>query len=302
MSCLHRSNISATAIRPKHGRRSGRVRRQPLACTVTHSRPCCAAALPEVEGQPATTSPHCVHKLRHTLLQYGDEMQRFINLWREGQSGVTYTPKGLAWTASTGSLRNTANAAFLALLYGKLIDHGRSYYDARVASCWAHSQLRYLLGSGTGQSFVVGLEPKYPGGYLLPPPPPPPPPAPPAHMGSAGNAKVSFLTGANSIVMHLSCKQEVMLCIPVPDCGTRLTWLVAAQTKRRGPPIRTTCTCQGQDVSGRIAWHRRCCALLPRPNSRAELRDQRVMQVSGLSNRHLLQALRSTAVHHVPPA
>ena len=105
--------------------------------------------------------------LRCALLQYGDEMQRFINLWREGQSGVTYSPKGLAWTASTGSLRNTANAAFLALLYGRLIDHGRSFYDARVASCWAHSQLRHLLGSGTGQSFVVGLEPKYPGGNLL---------------------------------------------------------------------------------------------------------------------------------------
>ena len=119
------------------------------------------------EGQSAATSLQWVHKLRHALLQYGAEMQRFITLWREGQSGVIYTPQGLAWTASTGSLRNTANAAFLALLYGKHIDHGRSYYDARVASCWAHSQLRYLLGSNTGQSFVVGLEPKYPGGYLL---------------------------------------------------------------------------------------------------------------------------------------
>ncbi len=120
-----------------------------------------------MEGHPTATPLQWVHKSRHALLQYGDEMQRFINLWREGQSGVTYSPKGLAWTASIGSLRNTANAAFLALLYGQHIDHGRSYYDARVASCWAHSQLRYLLGSGTGQSFVVGLEPKYPGGYLL---------------------------------------------------------------------------------------------------------------------------------------
>ena len=123
-------------------------------------------------------------------------MQRFINLWHEGQPGVTYTPKGLAWTASTGSLRNTVNAAFLALLYGKHIDHGRSYYDARVASCWAHSQLRYLLGSGTGQSFVVGLEPKYPGEYLLCA-------LSYAHIGGAGNARGSLVTGAHSTAMHL---------------------------------------------------------------------------------------------------
>ena len=40
----------ATATRWLCGQHSGRVQRQPLACTVTRSDLCCAAALPEVEG------------------------------------------------------------------------------------------------------------------------------------------------------------------------------------------------------------------------------------------------------------
>lgn len=72
----------------------------------------------------------------------------FANAWRKGTDGVTYTPKGLAWSFEWGSLRHNANAAFYVLVNDKVGD----------ANCWAKSQADYVLGSGSsGRSFVVGL-------------------------------------------------------------------------------------------------------------------------------------------------
>jgi len=61
---------------------------------------------------------------------------------------------GIAWSsANGGALRNTANAAFLALLFRL----GESPYISRTYSCWARRQIQYLAGAGTSQSFVVGF-------------------------------------------------------------------------------------------------------------------------------------------------
>ena len=58
-----------------------------------------------------------------------------------------YTPHLLAYTPDA-PLRNSANAAFLAMMYAK---HRPAKYD-----CWAESQARYFMGS-SGRSFMVGL-------------------------------------------------------------------------------------------------------------------------------------------------
>lgn len=40
-----------------------------------------------------------------------------LSSWINGNNGITVTPKGLAWTAEWGSLRNSANAGQLSLMY-----------------------------------------------------------------------------------------------------------------------------------------------------------------------------------------
>lgn len=72
---------------------------------------------------------------------------------KEAYANVCYTNKGLAYYADWGTLRGTANAAFIATLMGK---HGGGYRDGHV--CWARSQLQYMLGTGQGNdaSYVIG--------------------------------------------------------------------------------------------------------------------------------------------------
>ena len=46
------------------------------------------------------------------------QVETFLNWWLEGENGVSYTPGGLAYTASGQPLPDAMNAAFLALAYG----------------------------------------------------------------------------------------------------------------------------------------------------------------------------------------
>jgi len=80
---------------------------------------------------------------------YKSAIQSFVNGWLPN-GGITYTPKGLAWRDEWGSLRYSANAAFLALVAA---DNG---INQQALQEFAKSQIHYMLGS-TGRSFVVGF-------------------------------------------------------------------------------------------------------------------------------------------------
>ena len=79
---------------------------------------------------------------------YRDRISKFLNNWMTGK-GVLYTPKGLAMMPPNATLQYTANAAMLALMFGKGHEAQLGY------NCWSLSQLGYMLGS-KGQSYIVG--------------------------------------------------------------------------------------------------------------------------------------------------
>eukprot|EP00884_Botryococcus_braunii_P009674 jgi/Botrbrau1/18708/Bobra.0386s0034.1 len=85
---------------------------------------------------------------------YSESIKRFLEAWLKGEGPIRYTPKGLAWGMEWGSLRHTANAAHIALLYAKAIKDSDPKNAARYA-CWARGQINYMLGDA-GRSFVVG--------------------------------------------------------------------------------------------------------------------------------------------------
>jgi endoglucanase len=81
---------------------------------------------------------------------YVDRIEKFLNQWMTGK-GVSYTEKGLAMIPPNGTLQYTANAAMLAVLYGKIKTGNSLEYN-----CWTRKQIAYMLGD-TGQSYVVGF-------------------------------------------------------------------------------------------------------------------------------------------------
>lgn len=88
--------------------------------------------------------------------KYKDKIEKNLDWWTTGTGGerVTYTPKGLAWLDTWGSLRYATTAAFIAAVYA---DSGKC--PASKASTYrdfCEKQINYALGS-TGRSFVVGF-------------------------------------------------------------------------------------------------------------------------------------------------
>lgn len=88
--------------------------------------------------------------------KYKDKIQKNLDWWTVGTGGerVTYSPKGLAWLDSWGSLRYSTTAAFLAGVYADY--KGCPADKAKVYSEFCEKQINYALGS-TGRSFVVGF-------------------------------------------------------------------------------------------------------------------------------------------------
>ncbi|MBQ7766269.1 MAG: glycoside hydrolase family 9 protein [Lachnospiraceae bacterium] len=84
-----------------------------------------------------------------------------LDFWTTGLNGerITYTPQGLAWLDSWGSLRYATTEAFVALVYSKsdvCPDNKKdTYYDFGVA------QVNYALGD-TGRSYLIGFGEDYP--------------------------------------------------------------------------------------------------------------------------------------------
>jgi hypothetical protein len=92
---------------------------------------------------------------------YRESVERNLDYWTVGYDGnrVPYTPAGLAWLSSWGSLRYATTTAFLAGVWAdsKLCTSGK----VGVYRAFAKSQVDYALGS-TGKSFLIGFGSKYP--------------------------------------------------------------------------------------------------------------------------------------------
>ncbi len=93
---------------------------------------------------------------------YKDEIQQHLDFWSCGTSDgsrITYTPGGLAWLDSWGSLRYATTTAFVACVYSRWdgcpADKADTYWDFAV------SQADYALGS-TGFSYQIGFGDEYP--------------------------------------------------------------------------------------------------------------------------------------------
>ncbi len=86
---------------------------------------------------------------------YRDWMEKHLDWWTTGIDGerVTYSPKGLAWLDSWGSLRYATTTAFLAGVYSSWKNCPKT--KAETYSSFALKQVNYALGDG-GRSFVVG--------------------------------------------------------------------------------------------------------------------------------------------------
>ena len=92
---------------------------------------------------------------------YRQGVEQWLDYWTIGTSGqrVRYTPGGLAWLDQWGSLRYTANTAFIALLYSDWL-RGASGDAAKVARYhdFAVNQINYMLGRNpANRSYVVGF-------------------------------------------------------------------------------------------------------------------------------------------------
>lgn len=87
--------------------------------------------------------------------KYRNKIEKNLDWWTTGTGGerVTYSPKGLAWLDSWGSLRYATTAGFVAAVYADYeccpANKVKTYRD------FCASQVDYALGS-TGRSFVVG--------------------------------------------------------------------------------------------------------------------------------------------------
>ena len=92
---------------------------------------------------------------------YKDAVENHLDWWTTGNGGnrITYTPDGLAWLDSWGSLRYATTTAFLAGVYSEW----DGCADSKVQTYWdfAVSQADYALGS-TGFSYMVGYGDSYP--------------------------------------------------------------------------------------------------------------------------------------------
>ena len=86
---------------------------------------------------------------------YKADAERWLDYWTVGNASgrVKYTPGGLAFLDTWGSLRYSADTSFLALVYSDTVgDKAGRYHDFAVR------QINYMLGDNPqGRSYVVGF-------------------------------------------------------------------------------------------------------------------------------------------------
>ena len=86
---------------------------------------------------------------------YRTELEKHLDWWSGVSSDhITYSPKGLAWLDTWGSLRYATTEAFIATVYA---DSGLCS-SSKSSSYWkfAESQINYALGDG-GRSYEIGF-------------------------------------------------------------------------------------------------------------------------------------------------
>jgi hypothetical protein len=86
---------------------------------------------------------------------YIDSIERNLDYWMPG-GGIIYTPGGLAWLDSWGSLRYAANASLLAFVWA---DDSRGNASKKATyRNFAEGQIKYILGDNprTG-SYIIGF-------------------------------------------------------------------------------------------------------------------------------------------------
>ena len=89
--------------------------------------------------------------------KYRTGVETWLNRWLPG-GGVTYTSGGLAWLNQWGSLRYSANTAFLAGIYADTVNDPNGNY-----SKFAEGQIDYILGDNPRNfSYMVGFGTNYP--------------------------------------------------------------------------------------------------------------------------------------------
>lgn len=93
--------------------------------------------------------------------KYSTHVENNLDYWTTGKDGerVTYTPKGLAWLDSWGSLRYASTESFIALIYSE----NKSCTPAKKDQYYKFGveQIGYCLGS-TGFSYQIGMGDSYP--------------------------------------------------------------------------------------------------------------------------------------------
>lgn len=88
--------------------------------------------------------------------KYKAPIRSFVEQFMPG-GNVQQTPCGLAWRAQWGSLRYSANAAFIALIAADMGIGNHHKYKS-----WAMSQIHYALGENKFGSYLIGFGNKYP--------------------------------------------------------------------------------------------------------------------------------------------
>jgi len=86
--------------------------------------------------------------------RYKTDAENWLNYWSDKSgNGVKYTSGGLAWLDQWGSLRYSANTAFLAGIYSDTVNDINGRY-----SNFSNSQINYILGENpNNRSYVVGF-------------------------------------------------------------------------------------------------------------------------------------------------
>lgn len=87
---------------------------------------------------------------------YKNVLEMNLDYWTTGYSGnkIKYTPKGLAWMDSWGSLRYATTQAFIASVYSQW--KGCTPEKVKTYQDFAKSQVDYALGS-SGRSYLIGF-------------------------------------------------------------------------------------------------------------------------------------------------
>ena len=87
---------------------------------------------------------------------YRTEVESWLDNWVSG--GIQKTAGGLAWLNEWGSLRYSANTAFIAGVYSDTVNFAGGQYDR-----FSRSQIDYILGENpANQSYVAGIGTQFP--------------------------------------------------------------------------------------------------------------------------------------------